>query len=142
MQAIRNLMTKKHQGISTMDLSIYIVIASFLLLVGLYQYGPFSERARRHTTREDMRTIVQAILTYEADSSTGSLPSNLGALITGLTSSETVDGIARSSYVTKSTWTSDSSTFVDGWGNAFVYDSSGRTLTSTNNKGTSIVLSF
>ena len=138
---LKNLKEKK-KGFSMIELAIYIIIISTLMAVGAFAFVGYQDRAKRSVTMDELNTLSQAILTYTADSKTGSLPANLGALITGLTAAQSIDGVAHGQYVTKTGWTSDSTTFIDGWGNAYTYNSGARTISSTNNGGTAIVKSF
>jgi Tfp pilus assembly protein PilE len=135
-------MKNKHaKGISTMDLSIYIVIAAILLTAGLVAYNSYQDRARRNTVREELNALAQACVNYQSDSATGSLPTDLGKLVTGLTAAQTVDGVIRGSYVAKTTWTTDATTFTDPWGSQYVYNTTARTITS-NGSGSAITKSF
>ena len=79
---------------------------------------------------------------YAAARSDGAFPTNLGALVTGLTAAQTVDGLPRAAFIRKTGWTSDATSCVDAWGVAYVYSAATRTITSTANGGTAIVVNF
>ena len=142
LQKIRGKSMQKVKGQSTMDLAIYIVIASLILLVGSYAYGAFRDRVARNNTNSELATLAEACIVYQADNVAGTPPANLGALVTGLTAAQSIDGVAKGTYVTKTTWTNDPASFVDGWGNAYQYSTAARTITSTNNGNTAIVKAY
>ena len=72
----------------------------------------------------------------------GNPPADLGALVTGLTAVQSNDGVAKTSFVAKSTWTTTATSFVDPWGNAYTYVPATHTISSTNNGGTAISVTF
>ena len=141
--AIRNVFVpRKRKGFSLPELSITILCMMVLATILYLAYDKIQESARRSTTMRDMETLQSAVLMYSTAHISGSLPADLGALVSGLTAAQTVDGIARTAFVRKSGWTSDASTCVDAWGNAYVYNASTRTITSTANGGAAITVSF
>ena len=141
--AIRNyFIPAKRKGFSLPELSITILCMMILATILYLAYDWIQNSAKRSTTMRDMETLQSACLMYAAARSDGAFPANLGALVTGLTASQTVDGLARASFVRKTGWTATASTAVDGWGNAYTYDAAARTITSTANGGTPIVVNF
>lgn len=139
---IRRILFKDQGGWTLIELSVIISVMGILLAVGLFAWGPVNERARRMLTVYDMDTLTKACAAYTADNIAGQPPANLGELVTGLTSAQTIDGIARPSYVTSQKWTNNAASYTDGWNNAFVYDNVAKTITSTNNGGTPITKGF
>ena len=143
MTAIRNyFIPTKRKGFSLPELSITILCMMILATILYLAYDWIQNSAKRSTTMRDMETLQSACLMYAAARSDGAFPTNLGNLVAGLTAAQTVDGLARASFIRKAGWTSVASTCVDAWGTAYVYNAAARTITSTANGGTALVVNF
>ena len=132
---------KKRKGFSLVEATFVMILVLVLSLV--YLMSPqIIDTAKRVQTKNDMGTIVSAILIYQANNVSQTVPPTLGNLVTGLTAAQSTNGIAQANFIKKDGVTSDSSTFVDSWGNAYVYNPTSRTLTSTAAGGTAITVNF
>lgn len=137
-----NIKLKKRPGQDLGQLSFYLVCVAIILAAAYLAYPIIMDAINDYVTDRDMDTIANACVLYQSQSSTFSLPANLGQLISGLSAAQSKDGLAHSNYVNKPIWTTDSSTFVDAWGNPFTYNAAARTITSTNNGNTPKVRQF
>lgn len=133
---------KKFKGITAYELMGVLLVIIILATAAGWMVHEFVESGKRATTHSDAATLAVACGMYESQSKAGTPPADLGALVTGLTAAQSVDGVAKARYVTPSTWTSDPTTIVDQWNEAFVYDAAARTITSNNNGNDPIVKSF
>ena len=141
--SLRNVfVSPRRKGFSLPELSIVILCMMILSTILYLAYDWIQDSAKRSTTMRDLETLQSACLMYQTAHINGTVPADLGALVTGLTTAQTVDGLARTSFIRKAGWTSDPSTCVDAWGNAYVYDAAARTITSTANGGTAITVNF
>ena len=133
---------KKRRGFTLIEL--LVVLGALIVIAGLATWGidAVQDASRRAATNQDMALLRDAVQAYQAMSKTGKPPTTLGDLVTGLTAAQAIDGQAHADFVKKSGWTSTASSFADHWNNAYVYNATTRTITSTNNGGTSIVYSF
>ena len=113
-------------------LEIVVVIGVIGVLIGLFlpRYESINHNKIMTKMRSDMKTISTACLMYEMDSNTASLPSTLPALSTGLSASESRDGLAHDSYIIFNSKNSDGE-FLDPWGQPYVYSSTERTISCT-----------
>lgn len=134
--------TKKRKGFTLVELGIVVLVIVILVGAAIAANGFIQESARRTTTKQDLKTLQGGVLLYELQSKNGQPPDNLGQLVSGLAANETIDGEIRKDFVVKANWTSDSDSFVDSWGNKFIYDKSNRTITSTNGGKTSLTVPF
>lgn len=138
---IRNLQLKKRKGFTMLELMAVLGILAVLLALA-WGFGDGDEYSRDIATKEDMKTIIGGIKLYQSMSVSGSVPANLGELVNGLSADQSKSGRAIPSFVDNQTWTNDSSTFRDHWDETYIYDPSGRTLTSNNNGGDPIIMTF
>lgn len=133
---------KKRKGFGLMDLGLYAIAITILVAAGVTAWNGYQEGNKRAVAQQELRSLADACAIYQAYNRTSAVPANLGALVTGLTAAQSNDGVAKTSFVTKSTWTTDSTTFTDPWGNAYVYAAATRTISSTNNGGVAITVTF
>lgn len=134
---------RKHfKGMTPMELGVVMIAIVLLTAAAVWGFSSLSESSKRAVANQEVAALAKAILLYEGDNKTAALPANLGALVTGLTADQSNDGVIKKAYVSKKGWTADSTTFKDPWGNAYVYSTTNRTITCSNNGGTAIVKQF
>ena len=148
MMKLRDLFSQQNgrrKGFSLAELSI-VVLVMMILAAGLFlSYDWIRDSAKRSVTLKDMESLQSAARMYMGHRKDGAVPANLGVLLNELPASDSVDGVKKGPYIKKTEWTSDSSTWVDGWGNPYIYDSSARTIESSggvNEDRVKITVSF
>ena len=124
------------------EVSIIILCVTILAFgIGLTLDGIRDSASRAATTR-DLSELHAALTLYIAQKNDGLPPATLGILLEQMPSAQSRDGLVKKPYIQKRGWTSDASTWVDGWGNLYQYNSTDRTLSSTGNGGNSILVQF
>ncbi|MFA6105848.1 MAG: type II secretion system protein [Patescibacteria group bacterium] len=140
MQLFNKMLAKKRSGFTMIELTIVMIILAILIGGGIYAMNAQSDNAKNTITVQDLDLLGGACGQYAAFSKDGKPPVSLYDVVTGVTATNSVTGKASGPLVANSKWTS-AATMVDGWGTAFTYDASARTITSAGN-GTPIVKSF
>lgn len=104
-------------------------MVSVALTVGVFFVFNEAQQTRKLAQmHNEMDAIRSGILSYEATSLNSTLPSSLEVLASkGLSEDESVDGAAHPSFV--SSIKSGSGTFLDPWGQEYVYNATERSLT-------------
>lgn len=125
------MIIKRRGGFSLAELSIICLVILVMTSSVIVGFDWCATSARRTATLQDMDVLQNAIILYSQQRRDGSLPANLGVLRHKLSAADSRDGLEKGPYIKKENWTSDESTWVDAWGNPFVYDRSGRTLISS-----------
>ena len=122
----------RRSGFSLPELSIAILCMMILASVLYLSYDWIRDSAKRSTTIKDMDALVNAVRIYQGHKKDGQFPATLGDLLVGVSAAESVDGVIKGAYIVRKEWTTgDATTWVDGWGQPYVYDRSARTITST-----------
>lgn len=121
----------RRSGFSLPELSIAILCMMVLASVLYLSYDWIRDSAKRSTTLKDMDTLQNACRLYMGHKKDGAVPATLGVLLEELPQADSVDGVKKGPYIKRKEWTSDPNTWVDGWGNAYVYDPAARTITSS-----------
>lgn len=133
---------KKRKGIGAVEIIFVVAVIVILAAMLIPKFMDFQESSRRAVTMQELKTLSENCALYAALSKDGKPPANLGALVTGLTATQSSDGQVYGSFIVKKGYTSTASSFVDPWGNAYVYDGTNRTISSTANGGTAISQAF
>lgn len=133
---------KKRKGWDLLSLLIWSACVVVLIAVLTPKFTEYQNNNRRVATAKEMKVLAEQCAIYAARSLDGKPPTTLGSLVTGLSASESNDGIAYGNFLTSTKVTSNASSFIDKWKNAYVYDATARTITSTAGGGTSIVEAF
>lgn len=94
---ITNLTTKKEdmrkrKGSLLLDIVIGIVLMMIIYYVATIAYPEYRNNANRSQAYEDLRTIKQAVITYQGLSKTTPTNITMQDLQTGLTADESLDG--------------------------------------------------
>lgn len=117
---------KKRQGSLLLDIVIGIVLMMIIYYVATVSYPEYRNNANRSQALEDLRTIKQAVISYQGLSKT--TPSNITMedLQTGLTANESIDGTTHEALLKESK--------TDPWGGDYVItiDASGSGTISTS----------
>jgi type II secretory pathway pseudopilin PulG len=137
-----NVKMKKRKGYDLVQLAVWTACIIVLLSVLGPKYLEYQEKNRRTATAQEVKVLAEQCALYTADSLSGLPPTTLGDLVTGLSATQSNDGVVHTNYLSSLKVTSNASTFVDKWKNPYVYDSTARTITSTANGGTPIVEPF
>ena len=138
---MKTIRFKRRNGFSLVE-ATFVMILVLVLSVAYLMSPQIIDTAKRVQTKNDMSTITSAIMIYQANNINQQVPSNLGDLVTGLSAAQSTSGIAQTDFIKRDGVTSDASSFVDSWGNPYIYNSSARTLSSTANGGTPITVNF
>lgn len=133
---------KKRKGVLSVEFVFIVAAIVILAAILIPKYMDFQESTRRAVAAQELKTLAESCVFYAALSKDGQPPANLGALVTGLTAAQSNDGQAYGSFIVKKGYTSTASSFVDPWGNAYTYDATNRTISSTANGGTAISQNF
>lgn len=144
LQTIR-LKMKKRKGFSILELTIYTMGVILFMWLATSKLKDVYEGFKRDATQQEIHSLAEACQRYETHSVTSLPPASLGDLVTGLTAAQSNDFQAHVDDLIKHpkrTYTSDSSSFVDKWGNQYQYSRSDRTITSTGNGGDPISEKF
>ncbi len=141
----RNERTAK-KGFTIIELVVVMAVLFVLYNLIMPRFDSMQHNKRMTQMRSDMRTISAALLMYEMDSNTASLPTTLAGLTTGLSATESRDGEKHDNYIVFSNKNAEGN-FLDPWGQAYVYDSTERTISCTpkdsNGKAlTTVTVSF
>lgn len=132
---------RKGAGLAT-EIAGYILASSILLAIGVYGIRIIIDGVNSYRAGKELETIAAAAQAFEFSAKSSQPPADLGKLVSGLSASESTTGEAKANFVTKETWTSDASSFLDPWGSAYQYDRTNRTITTLNNGKTARSVSF
>lgn len=134
---------KKRKGFGMVDLVMYAVGVAILIGGIFYAIQNFTDGNRRTVAWQDLDMLISDVQLYIGYSSTATAPTDLGKIVTGLTAAQSIDQVAHTTeFQIKPTWTTDPNSFIDPWGNAYLYDAAARTITCTNNGGSPLVKHF
>ena len=123
---------RRRVGFSLPELSIAILCMMILASVLYLSYVWDRDSAKRSTTIKDLDTLQNACRLYMGHKKDGAVPATLGVLLEELPAGDSVDGVKKGPYVKRKEWVAgDPTTWVDGWGNPYVYDAAARTITSS-----------
>lgn len=126
---LKNLKNKKRTGFSFMEILVALILIVSLSVGAFFMFNEAQQTRKLAQMNNDMDAITTGCLTYESLNVNSELPDSLAALVTGLTVSDSVDGLEHKNIV-RSTKAADGN-FVDPWGQAYEYDKAARTLTCT-----------
>lgn len=137
---------KVKKGFTLIELVVVMAVLFVLYNLIMPRFDSMQHNKRMTQMRSDMRTISAAVLMYEMDSNSASLPSTLAGLSTGLSAAESRDGEAHDNYIVFNNKNTEGN-FLDPWGQTYVYDSAERTISCTpkdsNGKAlTTVTVSF
>ena len=131
MAIFRNKLLKRRAGFSLAELSV-VVLVMMILAAGLFlSYDWIRDSAKRSVTLKDLESLQSACRMYMGHKKDGAVPANLGVLLVELPAADSVDGVKKGPYIKKADWTAEESTWVDAWGNPFIYDATARTIKSS-----------
>lgn len=139
---MKRLFQRKHKGMTAMELAVVCIVIVLISAGAAWGFSHLTESGKRAVANSEAASLAKACALYESDNRAAAPPTDLGALITGLTAAQANDGVAKTRYVSKDTWTATAASITDPWGNAYTYSSTNRTVTSTNNGNTAIVKRF
>lgn len=123
----------RRSGFSLAEVSI-AVLCMMILASGInLSLDWIRDSASRAATQRDLSELHSALTLYSQQHKNGATPASLGTLLDKMPSGLSRDGLEKGPYIKKGGWTSDSSTWIDGWGQPYQYDSTARTLSSTGN---------
>ncbi len=133
---------RKRKGFAfTSDLALAMLIGMIILFAVILGWPTIRDQANRYTANNELNTIKTAVTMYMGAAKSAAPPANLAALVTGLTAAQSIDHAAHKNLIDKKGWTTDS-TFLDPWGNQYIYDASARTIKSSAGGGDEISVSF
>lgn len=121
---------KRKAGFTLIELIVVMSILAVLLGVAASKYSSAQHNKRIIKVDNDLKVIATAMLQYEQDSLTASLPSTVDELLEGLPASDSHDGQAHE-YISLKSRGDDVDKFVDPWGNDYVIDVNSRTVSCT-----------
>lgn len=145
-------MNKLHQfGFTLVELVIIIVVLGILAAVAVPIFGNMIKSSKISATKSEMESLKRAIVGnprvvaggelidrgFEGD--VGALPSSLVDLVTKPSSVPAYDKITRLGWNGPYMDADNANYLKDAWGTNYIYDSSGRTITSINGADTIIV---
>ncbi len=143
---LRKIFKRRH-GMTLVELLMVVAVLTILIGAGMAAFPGMQDSAKRSTARTEVDALSKACMSYMNDLKAGTAPTTLGSLVgtvaaPAIAAANSNDGMAKVTYVKKTGWTTDPTSFTDPWGNAYVYDAANQTITCTMNGGTSYVQSF
>lgn len=134
----------KRKGFLSAELMIVIVITLILMVGAFIAYNEYKDNANRTVAMQDMQILKQGVISYSGLRSDSALPSDLGDLITGITATNSIDGVQHNSFIQRKGWTT-ASNIKDPWGVAYAYSynttSNTGSISCTHN-GTTLTVNF
>ena len=121
---------KRRAGFTLIELLVVMSILAVLLGALANKYSPAEQNKRMIKVDNDLKVIATAMLQYEQDSLTASLPSTVDELLEGLPASDSYDGQAHE-YISLKSRGDEADKLVDPWGNDYVIDVNSRTVSCT-----------
>ena len=126
---------KKRKGFTLVELMVAMSIVILLGAASFFAYSHVQQMRKMAQVTTDMDAIASACLTYESLNVNGKLPASLNDLATGLSATQSIDGVAHTAFIQagKST-TSGKTTTVslkDPGGVEYSYSQGARTIACT-----------
>ena len=116
------------KGFSFMEILASLVLIVALTVGAFFVFNEAQQTRKLAQMHNEMDAIRSGILSYEATSLNSTFPPSLEVLASkGLSADESVDGAAHPSFV--NSIKSGSGTYLDPWGQAYVYNATERSLT-------------
>ena len=111
-----------------MEILVSLVLIVSLTVGAFFVFNEAQQTRKLAQMHNEMDAIRSGILSYEATSINSTLPPSLEILASkGLSADESVDGAAHPSFV--NSIKSGSGTYLDPWGQEYVYNATDRSLT-------------
>jgi general secretion pathway protein G len=151
--AIRNPWSQVCSGFTLIELIIIIVVLGILATFSIAKYSDFLQESKIAATRSEMTTIKRAIIGnpqiiaggHYIDvgfaGNVGHPPAELHDLVQKPDTISAYNAISRLGWNGPYLDSAGGDYLKDAWGQNYVYNPTGRTITSTGS-GTSIVVSF
>lgn len=127
MNLLKNLKKQQKKGFSFIEIVVSLVVIIALTVGAFFVYNEVQHPRKMAQMTRDMDAIVTGCLTYESLNINSQPPTSLSKLTTGLSQSESIDGLEHKNIV-RSTKAPDGN-FVDPWGQAYEYDQATRSIT-------------
>lgn len=121
----------KRKGFTLMEILVACAIIIALSVGAFFFYQSAQQTRKMAQMNQDMEAIANAALSYESMSLDSTPPDSVGALITGLTADESVDGASHQFLTQVKGNVTSSNDVLDPWGEAYVYDATERTVSCT-----------
>ena len=131
---IQETRAQKRKGFSFMEILVALIMSVSMSVGAFFTYSDAQQTRKMAQMHSDMDAIVTGLLTYEALSIDATLPASLEVLATGLTATQSVDGLEHKNIVTSIQDPEGKGTFKTPWGGDYTYSNTARTLTCTPDK--------
>jgi prepilin-type N-terminal cleavage/methylation domain-containing protein len=99
----KQVKNQKRQGFTLVELMVAMAIVILLGGASFFAYGHVQQVRKMAQVSTEMDALANACLTYEALNVDGGLPDSLGDLVTGLTKTQSIDGVAHTNLIKSST---------------------------------------
>lgn len=120
----------KRKGFTLMEILVACAIIIALSVGAFFAYQQAQQTRKMAQMNQDMESISNAALSYEAMSTDSTLPDSIATMITGLAADKSIDG-AEHKLLTQFKGGAEATDVTDPWGTAYTYSATDRTVTCT-----------
>ena len=122
---------KRRKGFTLIEIMVACAIIIALSVGAFFGYSQAQQSRKMAQMRQDMEAICTAALAYEAMSLDSNPPTDMAALMSGLSADKAVDGTAHKFLTQTKGTTVSADSILDPWGAAYTYSQADRTVTCT-----------
>lgn len=121
----------KRKGFTLMEILVACAIIIALSVGAFFAYQQAQQTRKMAQMNQDMEAIANAALSYEAMSSTSSLPTDIAAMLSGLKAADSIDGVDHQLLTQFKGSAASTDNISDPWGDNYTYSNTERTVTCT-----------